>query len=130
MQVLNVAMGGTLIQDIPSEIQNPIQHRQNGPRNYGSHTIKIEKGSLMAKLLGEKDVAVNSFHHQAVKDVAPGYKVTATAKDGIIEAIESQDGKSYGVQFHPEGFVSSGDKTFLPIFQHLVKLAAEYAAKK
>lgn len=130
VQVLNVAMGGTLIQDIPSEIENPIQHRQNGPRNYGSHTIKIEKGSLMAQLLGENDIAVNSFHHQAVKDVAPGYKVTATAKDGIIEAIESQDGKSFGVQFHPEGFVSAGDKTFLPIFQHLVQLAAAYAAKK
>ena len=75
-------------------------------------------------------MAVNSFHHQAVKDVAPGYSVTAASKDGVVEAIESKDGLSFGTQFHPEGFVSAGNKTFLPIFQHLVKLASEYAAKK
>ncbi|MBQ6311575.1 MAG: gamma-glutamyl-gamma-aminobutyrate hydrolase family protein [Bacteroidales bacterium] len=130
IQCLNIAMGGDLIQDIPSEVQDAIQHRQNAPRSYGSHTITITKGSLMANLLGVDEIAVNSFHHQACGKVAPGYKVTARASDGVIEAIESADGKSFGVQFHPEGFVYSGKKEFLPIFQHLVKLAGEYAASR
>lgn len=130
IQCLNIAMGGDMIQDIPSEVPNAIQHRQNAPRSYGSHTIKITKGSLMAKLLGEKDIAVNSFHHQACGKVAPGYKVTARASDGVIEAIESADGKSFGVQFHPEGFVYSGKYEVLPLFKHLVKLAQEYSAAR
>lgn len=130
VQCLNIAMGGDLIQDIPSEVPDAIQHRQTGPRSYGSHSITVEKGSLMAKLLGKEEVAVNSFHHQSCKNIAPGYKVTAKAPDGIVEAIESEDGKSFGVQFHPEGFVYAGKKQFLPIFQHLVKLAQEYAASR
>lgn len=130
IQCLNIAMGGDLIQDIPSEVENAIQHRQNGPRSYGSHTINIVKGSLVAKLLKTESIAVNSFHHQACGKIAKGFKVTAKAPDGIIEAIESEDGRSYGVQFHPEGFVYSGNNTFLPLFQHLVKLAAEYAENK
>ena len=130
LQCLNIAMGGDLIQDIPSEVEDAIQHRQTGPRSYGSHSISIEKGSLMEKMLGSGEIAVNSFHHQACKKIAKGYKVTAKAPDGIVEAIESEDGRSYGVQFHPEGFVYSGNKTFLPLFKHLIKLAAEYAQKK
>ena len=129
-QSLNIAMGGDLIQDIPSQVEGAIQHRQDAPSSHGSHTIFIEKGSLLHKLLGKEKIAVNSFHHQAVGKVAPGYKVTARASDGVVEAIESNDGKSFGVQFHPEGFVNAGNRTFLPIFQHLVKLAAEYAEEK
>ncbi len=129
-QGLNIAMGGDLIQDIPSTVKDAVQHRQKATRSYGSHTITIEKGSLLAELLKTEKIAVNSFHHQAVGKVAPGYKVTARAADGVVEAIESADGKSFGVQFHPEGFVYSGNHTFLPIFQHLVKLAAEYSANK
>lgn len=130
IQCLNIAMGGDMIQDIPSEVPDAIQHRQNAPRSYGSHTISIVKGSLIAKLLGDEDIAVNSFHHQACGKVAPGYKVTAKAPDGIIEAIESQDGKSFGVQFHPEGFVYSGNDKFLPLFQHLVQLAQKRSASR
>ena len=130
IQCLNIAMGGDMIQDIPSEVPGAIQHRQNAPRSYGSHTIAIVKGSLVAKLLGTEKIAVNSFHHQACGKVAPGYKVTAKAPDGIIEAIESEDGKSFGVQFHPEGFVYSGNNTFLPLFKHLVSLASDYSANK
>ena len=129
-QSLNIAMGGDLIQDIPSEVTGAIQHRQNAPRSYGSHTINIVKGSLLHKLLGVDNIAVNSFHHQACGKIAPGYKVTATAPDGVVEAIESADGKSFGVQFHPEGFVYSGNYKFLPLFQHLIKLAAEYSSSK
>jgi putative glutamine amidotransferase len=77
-------------------------------------------------MLGVKEIAVNSYHHQAVKDVAPGFKVTAVSKDGIVEAIEKEGtDKVWGVQFHLEGFVSMGDDSFLGIFKHLVKKASE-----
>lgn len=122
-QIMNVAFGGSLYQDIPSQVKGTyVKHSQSAPRNYGTHTMLIEKGTKLHKILGVESVAVNSYHHQAVKDVAPGFKVTASAKDGVVEAIE-KDGAQFvlGVQFHPEGFVSMGDDTFLPLFQTLIK---------
>lgn len=120
-QVLNVALGGSLYQDIPSQVEGAIQHSQKAPRDYGSHTIRIAEESLLYKLLDTNEIKVNSFHHQAVKDLGKGLKVTATAADGVVEAIELEGGKVLGLQFHPEGFVYSGDLQFLPIFQWLVK---------
>lgn len=127
-QLLNVAFGGTLYQDIPSQVKaSRINHRQKAPSSYGTHTIKIEEGSLLHKQIGLTSVAVNSFHHQAVKDVAPGFKATAWSVDGVVEAIEKLDSDNvFGVQFHPEGFTSKGVDTFLGIFQHLVQKAREY----
>lgn len=122
-QVMNVAFGGSLYQDIPSQVPNAVQHQQHDtPRYYGIHSISIVKGSLLNRLLGTDSTAVNSYHHQSVKAVAKGFKVTATAKDGVVEAIEKV-GNEYvlGVQFHPEGFVSSGNDFFLPIFTHLIE---------
>lgn len=128
-QVINVAFGGTLYQDIPSQAKskNPVKHRQSAPREYGTHSISIKKDSRLYEILGA-DVAgsgklrVNSYHHQAVKDVAPGFVVSAYAKDGIVEAIEMKnDPRVIGVQFHPEGLISAGDDTFLPLFLNLVK---------
>ncbi len=126
-QLMNVAFGGSLYQDIPSQVKTSyIKHRQEAPRNYGTHSIEITEGSLMHKMLGVNKIAVNSYHHQAVKDVAPGFKVTAVSPDGIVEAIEKVDSDCvWGVQFHPEGFVSMGDDSFLGIFKHLVEKAAE-----
>lgn len=125
-QLLNVAMGGTMIQDIPSQVQGAIKHRQDGPRNYASHAIKIEKGSLAYKCFGSDSTSVNSFHHQAVAKLAPGLKVTAVAPDGVIEIIEKiGDEKVFGVQFHPEGFVAEGDMRFLPLFKHLVEMSSK-----
>ena len=126
-QLMNVAFGGSLYQDIPSQVPTSyVKHRQSAPRNYGTHSITVTEGSLMHKMLGVKEIAVNSYHHQAVKDVAPGFKVTAVSKDGIVEAIEKiGTDKVWGVQFHPEGFVSMGDDSFLGIFKHLVEKAAE-----
>ncbi len=129
-QSMNIAMGGSLYQDIPTQVKDAVQHRQVAPNYYGSHTIKIVKGSLLNRLLGVEEINVNSFHHQAVKDLAPGFKITARATDGVVEAIESENGKAFGVQFHPEGFVNHGDMRFLPIFEHLVKMASEYRATK
>ena len=83
------------------------------------------------KLLGSEKAVVNSFHHQAVKEPAPGFKVTAKSKDGIVEAIEMVGtDKVWGTQFHPESFVNAGDDFFLPLFEHLVKKAKEYRAGK
>ena len=124
-QLMNVAFGGTLYQDIPSQVKGSyVKHSQSAPRNYGTHTIDIEKGSKLHKALDLKTVIVNSYHHQAVKDVAKGFKITAYSKDGVVEAIE-KDGKQFvvGVQFHPEGFVSAGDDTFLPLFKAFIEAA-------
>lgn len=131
-QVMNVAFGGTLYQDIPS--QHPgysVKHRQSAPGNYGTHSVWIEKGSLLDSLIDADSVAVNSFHHQAVKETAPGFRITAWSKDGIAEGIE-MDGNNrvFGVQFHPEVFTSAGDETFLGIFRHLVSEAKRGRIKK
>ncbi|MDX9782063.1 MAG: gamma-glutamyl-gamma-aminobutyrate hydrolase family protein, partial [Bacteroidales bacterium] len=97
----------------------------------GTHSILIEKGSLLNKQIGLDSVAVNTFHHQGVKDVAPGFKVTALSKDGVIEAMEKVGStKVYGVQFHPEVFTSNGYDTFIGIFRHLVNEASIYGASR
>lgn len=125
VQVLNVAAGGTLIQDIPSQVPGAIKHRQEAPRWLGTHDINIEPGSKVACLLGTTQVRVNSYHHQSVKDVAPGFKVTARAPDGIIEAIETtnQDRFAVGVQWHPEGMWEKVP-LFVGLFKGLVKAAS------
>ena len=122
-QMLNVAFGGTLIQDIPTQVKGTyVKHSQKAPRNYATHTITIEKGSKLNQILGVTEINVNSYHHQAVKDVAPGFKATAYSKDGVIEAIEMiGNPKVMGVQFHPEGFVSAGDDTFIGLFKQLLE---------
>ena len=122
-QAMNVAFGGTLYQDIPSQVEGTfVKHRQNAPSNYGTHTIDIDKSSNLYTILGSESVVVNSYHHQAVKDIAKGFKITARAKDGVVEAIEKEgDQFVFGVQFHPEGMVSRGDDTFLPLFEAFIK---------
>lgn len=126
-QLMNVAFGGTLYQDIPSQVKDSfVKHSQKAPGYYGTHSIIIEKGSILNRQIGLDSVAVNSFHHQAIKMVAPGFKVTARSKDGIVEAIEKVgSSKVFGVQFHPEIFTANDIDTFLGIFQSLVKEAKE-----
>lgn len=128
-QVLNVAFGGTLYQDIPSQVRsvNLVKHRQERPE-YGTHTITVNRGTTLYGILKEvledgDTYRVNSFHHQSVKDVAPGFVVSATAPhDGIVEGIEMKGNPNViGVQFHPEGPVSEGDDALLPLFLQLVK---------
>lgn len=129
-QMLNVAFGGTLYQDIPSQVKGTfVKHRQSAPGDYGTHTINIDKSSVLFLSTGLEQTTVNSFHHQAVKDIAPGFRVTAYSKDGVAEAIEMEGNpKVFGVQFHPEAFVSKGDKRFLGIFEYLISLAVDYRA--
>ncbi len=117
VQVLNVACGGTLVQDIPSQITGALTHSLPVPPNEAyslAHEVWVDKDSLLSKLMRERLVdealEVNSRHHQAVKDVAPGFTVSATAPDGVIEAIEDPQARfCLGVQWHPENFFRTGE---------------------
>ena len=123
MQVLNVALGGTLLQDIPSMVNGAAQHSIPEPRYHLAHEVWVVKGSRLATLMVEKlegdTCQVNSRHHQAVKNVADGWEVTGTAPDGVIEAIE-QPGDIFrmAVQWHPENFWRTGE--FRPLFEAFV----------
>lgn len=126
MQVLNLAMGGTVWQDIYSGTNKELlKHSQDLDKRYASHSVSIEEGSVLSQLFHHStQLFVNSFHHQAVKDVAHGFKVTATAPDGIIEAMESTEYKSViGVQWHPECFIQREDTSMMPLFHWLVEEA-------
>ena len=102
-QVINVALGGTLYQDIPSEIKTNIQHRQSEAKDMHSHWINVYTGTPYYELVGKERILANSFHHQSVKALGKGLKVMATADDGVIEAFY-YDGDSYirAYQWHPE----------------------------
>jgi putative glutamine amidotransferase len=128
VQVLNVAMGGTLIQDIPDAIGTTLPHAVHHPRDVLAHEILVAPGSRLAALLAgrlsERRVcSVNSRHHQAIERAAPGFQVTATAPDGVIEAIE-RPGASFcvGVQWHPENFWPTGE--FATLFEGLIAACA------
>jgi putative glutamine amidotransferase len=109
IQILNVALGGTLVQDISSECKTDIGHDEDGPRDSRSHEISVEPGSLIAEAIGTEHLSVNSFHHQSVKRVADGMRVTARSPDGVIEGIESTDKRWWvmAVQWHPEEMTES-----------------------
>ncbi|MBP5689340.1 MAG: gamma-glutamyl-gamma-aminobutyrate hydrolase family protein [Bacteroidales bacterium] len=118
MQILNVYFGGTLYQDIPSQYKTTINHR-NGGDNIGkiTHCIRIEEGSRLRETLGTECLGVNSSHHQAVKDVAPVFRVSALSTDGIIEGIESDTYNIAAVQFHPERLAIGDDTVFTALFK-------------
>ncbi|HKC82125.1 MAG TPA: gamma-glutamyl-gamma-aminobutyrate hydrolase family protein [Gemmatimonadaceae bacterium] len=109
IQILNVALGGTLVQDISSQCKTDIGHDEDGPRDSRSHEISVEPGSLIAEAVGAEHLSVNSFHHQSVKRVADGMRVTARSPDGVIEGIESTDKRWWvmAVQWHPEEMTES-----------------------
>ncbi|MCC6018640.1 MAG: gamma-glutamyl-gamma-aminobutyrate hydrolase family protein [Candidatus Verstraetearchaeota archaeon] len=127
IQVLNVAFNGTLYQDINTQIPKSIRHAWHtatgteAPPNYPTHTVKIKVGSKLHKIFNKEVLKVNSFHHQAVKDVGLGFEATAWADDGVIEAIEYKGDKFIiGVQWHPEHM---WDSEMIKIFQKLVEAA-------
>jgi len=132
IQVLNVACGGTLVQDIPSQIAGALTHSLPVPPNQSyslAHEVWLERDSLLSKLMRERlaDVdtcEVNSRHHQAVKAVAKGFTVSATAPDGVIEAIEDPSVRfCLGVQWHPENFFRTGE--FRPLFEGFLEAATK-----
>ena len=104
IQLINVALGGTLFQDLPSEHPGPVDHSPSGARNARTHVIRLEPGSRAATALETLRPTVNSVHHQAIKDLAPGLVATGWSEDGLIEAAESAPGASWilAVQWHPE----------------------------
>jgi putative glutamine amidotransferase len=127
MQVLNVAMGGTLVQDIPSEVTGALQHSLPEPRFAIAHEVWVSTGSQLSALLADhmedgETIHVNSRHHQAVKQAAKGFEITATSPDGVAEAMERADLPfCIAVQWHPENFWRTGE--FRELFQGLVQAA-------
>ena len=129
IQVLNVACGGTLVQDIPSQVPGASPHSFTVPPHEPfslAHEIWVERDSLLAQLIRERleqdTCEVNSRHHQAVKTVAQGFEASATAPDGIIEAIEDPAARfCLGVQWHPENFWRTGE--FRSLFEGFVAAA-------
>lgn len=119
IQVLNVVLGGTLYQDLPAQMPDlKILHRQTCPYPDDGHYVTVEKGSLLYELYGRKDrVFVNTYHHQAIKDLAPALIAAAHSDDGIIEAVY-MSGKPYvfGVQWHPEKLFDEGCSKLFDFF--------------
>jgi putative glutamine amidotransferase len=122
-QLTNVTMGGTLYQDLPSQFPNRplVQHGQRSNGTLPIHHVNVVKESRLYEIMQQEQLAVNSFHHQAVKDVAPGFKVVAVATDGVIEAIEGfPQYNILAVQWHPEYFAQQGDAQWIKLFEDLV----------
>ena len=102
IQLLNVALGGTLIQDLPSLEPSNVAHRQTAPRPEPTHEVVVERNSLLYGLVGER-FAVNSFHHQALGEIAPELRIVGRAPDGVVEAVESDaHPRLLALQCHPE----------------------------
>jgi putative glutamine amidotransferase len=125
LQVLNVALGGTLIQDIRDEIGPTIAHSQPEPRQQATHAVKIDHESRLAEILETVEVEVNSLHHQAVKQLGTGLRAVATAPDGVVEGLELPDAEPFvvGVQWHPEELVGH-DEAARRLFVALVRAAS------
>ncbi|HEX9304972.1 MAG TPA: gamma-glutamyl-gamma-aminobutyrate hydrolase family protein [Thermoanaerobaculia bacterium] len=103
LQVVNVARGGTLVQDLPLERPSEVAHRVPKKENRRDHPVTVEPGTRLARIAGMSEIDVNSRHHQAIERAADGFAVAATAPDGVIEAIEAKDGRwLVAVQWHPE----------------------------
>ena len=114
-QIINVTFGGTLYQDIPTQFEGAHCHYQNTLfRSEPFHTVTAEPDSAIAQMIGETQFDVNTYHHQAVRDVAPGFSAVAWSEDNMVEGIEADDGRIIGVQWHPEGMAQR-----FPCFQRL-----------
>ncbi len=123
MQSINVACGGSLFQDIPSQIRDALQHRQPTPATNLSHSVEVKPGSLLQRIIRQARLRVNSSHHQSVKAVAPSLLATATAPDGVIEAIELPTHRFFlGIQWHPE-FLFDRHALHRRLFQAFLKAA-------
>ena len=115
IQILNVAAGGSLIQDIPSQVPNALQHRQSSTAPVATHTLYLASGTGLREILGADEIRTNTHHHQAVDRVAEGFRVSARAADGIVEGLEKPDARfMVGIQCHPERLAVK-----YPLFQRL-----------
>src|SRR5579862_5010702 len=124
IQALNVALGGSLYQDIPAQMPAAGAHRQTAPRHEATHSIAVASGSRLAAIVGADEIDVNSFHHQALKGVATELEVVARASDGVVEAVESRSRRfCVGVQFHPEEMVADADGPARRLFSAFARAA-------
>jgi putative glutamine amidotransferase len=127
LQVVNVAAGGTLVQDIPSEMNQTLGHHVDAPPMAIAHEVWVTPGSALSRVMRDEMadgevLQVNSRHHQAVARAAEGFSISATAPDGVVEAIERSDARfCIGVQWHPENFWRTGE--FRSLFEEFVKAA-------
>jgi putative glutamine amidotransferase len=129
IQVLNVALGGTLYQDIPSDLRSPIDHTQKERRDQPTHAVKMQEGSRLAKILGRLEIDVNSFHHQAIKDLGSRLTAVGVAPDGVIEAVEVADHPfAVAVQWHPEDLVAH-DAAARGVFRAVVEATGRSALR-
>jgi putative glutamine amidotransferase len=128
IQAVNVALGGTLVQDIPTERPSDINHDQSKARSSRLHPVSIQPGSKLAAAIGDNQVSVNSSHHQSIDKLAPGLVLTATSPDGIIEGVESSDAKWWmlGVQWHPEELVEDAKPWDRGLFRAFAEQARGY----
>jgi putative glutamine amidotransferase len=126
IQLVNVALGGSLWQDIPSERPGALPHFQSASREARTHAVKVVPGTCLARALGATRLEVNSFHHQSIRELAPGLLVSACAPDGEIEGAESRPGESWllAVQWHPEEFHRDAAAPEQGLFRELVRAAA------
>jgi putative glutamine amidotransferase len=116
-QLLNVVLGGTLIQDIPDEVPGCLAHHQPNPRDEPGHKVRVIGGTLLHRITGAAGLAVNSAHHQAVKEPGPGLVIDAVAEDSVVEGIE--DPRRHfclGVQWHPEFEINEADRRIFRAF--------------
>lgn len=131
-QVLNVAFGGSLYQDIPTHYPLAyLEHDQMEPRHEATQELDIEPNSWLHHLFGKKNICVNTFHHQAIKDLAPIFKVAARSQDGIIEAFEPNGFHAIrGVQFHPECMAAEGNEEMQELLSHFIEECQIYRQAK
>ena len=124
-QLLHVVLGGTLIQHIADEVPGALNHEQSNPRTEPGHSVRVMPDTLLYRITGADELAVNSAHHQAAKDEPAGVVVNARAPDGIIEGIEDPSRRfCLGVQWHPEYAVSAGDGKIFAAFVAAAAAAA------
>ena len=129
VQVLNVALGGTLVQDIPSEVETSIDHDAERERSSRVHDVAVNAGSRLAGIIGADRITTNSFHHQSVDRLAGGLQTVATSPDGVVEGVECSDRSwwAVGVQWHPEeltGTHEDWDRRLFSAFAVAVKARA------
>jgi putative glutamine amidotransferase len=133
MQVLNVALGGTLYQDLPSQWNRDLlKHRQDTPKWQPTHEVRVSEGSYIAEVMGRRSAKVNSYHHQGIRDLADGLVVTGRSTDGVIEAVEAEDLSArwlLGVQWHAEAMRGAGPQQE-SLFEAHVSAAEGHALRR